>query len=249
MAKKPYFNNYDITKEQWLYDSLVRESIDIYGEEMMYIPRTLTNYDPVYGADDQSSYSQAIMIPIYIENVKGFGGDGTLMGKFGIEVRDRMSFSVSQSVFSEEVGTVTNQTRPNEGDLVFFPLNNKCFQIKYVEKFEMFYPLGALYTWKMECELFEYSNEIMNTGIPQIDSLQKQFSQIVTGQAGLLKTETNKPILTENSFYIMTEGLPGDPKPLPGDDSEEIEKEAAEFVDFSIEDPFSEKYFEHLKDS
>jgi hypothetical protein len=235
-GKSVYFGNYKSSREQWLLDSLVRESIDIYGESMYYCPRTLNNYNTTYGADDQSSYQRAILIPIYIENVKGFGGDGTFMSKFGIEIRDRMMFSISQSVFSEEVGNVTGQVRPNEGDLIYFPLNNKCFQIKYVEKFEMFYPLGALYTWKVDCELFEYSSERMETGIPEIDSLDQRFSMDVTDFG--LRTETGQVITDEDGKIIMSEK--GGVHRVAADDSAEIEEESSEFIDFSVADPFSE---------
>ena len=102
---------------------------------MYYIPRKLNNYDPVYGADDQSSYEQAIMIEMYIKSINGFSGDGSFLSKFGLEIRDQVVFSVAQRIFSEEVGTVTTQVRPNEGDLIYFPLNNKCFQIKFVNKY------------------------------------------------------------------------------------------------------------------
>ena len=80
----------------------------------------------------------------------GFKGDGEFVAKFGIEIRDRIVLSVSQSVFALEIGSVIKVPRPNEGDLIYFPLNHKCFQIKYVEKFEMFYALGALDVWKIE---------------------------------------------------------------------------------------------------
>ena len=103
---------------------------------MYYIPRKLNNYDAVYGADDQSSYENAYPIEIYIKNVDGFQGDGNFMSKFGLEIRDRVVFSMAQRIFNEEIGTFTNQVRPNEGDLIYFPLNKKCFQIKYVNKFK-----------------------------------------------------------------------------------------------------------------
>lgn len=235
-GKSVYFGNYQSSMEQRLLDSLVVESINIYGETMYYCPRKLTNYDPVYGADDQSIYNLAITLPVYIENVKGFGGDGTFMSKFGIEIRDRVVFSISQTTFADEVGVVTGQIRPNESDLIYFPLNNKCFQIKYVEKFEMFYPLGALYTWKLECELFEYGSEEMTTGIPEIDSLQTKFSMDVFDWS--LRTEAGYMIMDENNNVIMDEK--GGVHLVKADDSEEIEEEANVFIDFSVLDPFSD---------
>lgn len=242
-GKSVYFGNYQSSREQWLLDSLVKESINIYGESMYYCPRHLTNYDDVYGADDQSVYNLAIMVPIYIENVKGFGGDGTFMSKFGIEIRDRVTFSISQTEFTELVGVTTGQVRPNESDLIYFPLNNKCFQIKYVEKFEVFFALGALYTWKMECELFEYASEKMLTGIPEIDSLQTLFDMDVADWS--LLTESGKTIMTESNCFIMSEK--GGVHLVKTDDSAEIEKESNTFIDFTILDPFSEGAIGHPK--
>ena len=131
----------------------------MYGEDMYYCPRVLKNYDPLYTADDSSEYDSAYLVELYIKSVDGFSGDGNFLSKFGVEIRDQVVFSIAQRVFNQEIGTQTKQIRPNEGDLIYFPLNNKCFQIKYVNKFEMFYQFGALQTWELTCELFEYSNE------------------------------------------------------------------------------------------
>lgn len=205
---------------------------------MYYIPRKLNNYDEVYGADDQSSYENAYMIEMYIKNIDGFQGDGTFMSKFGLEIRDRIIFSVAQRIFSEEVGSFTTQVRPNEGDLIYFPLNKKCFQIKYVNKHEMFYQLGALQTWELTCELFEYSGETLNTGIPEIDILQKKFD---TNQySWALKDENGDILLDEEGNILVLEGSSINDI-IPSADNDEIQKESDLFVDFTAYDPFSER--------
>lgn len=236
MATNFFFNNFNSSQEQLLLENLVIESIKIYGHDIYYVPRKLNNYDDVYGADDQSSYEQAIMIEMYIKSINGFTGDGSFMSKFGLEIRDQVVFSVAQRIFSEEVGSSTNQTRPNEGDLIFFPLNNKCFQIKYVNKQEFFYQLGALQTWEMTCELFEYSGETIATGILEIDALQTKFS--TNALDWTLKTEDGDILTDEDGNYLVLEGSSvGDL--VPADDSDEIQKESDTFVDFSTKDPFS----------
>lgn len=202
---------------------------------MYYIPRKLNNYDSVYGADDQSSYENAYSIELYIKSIDGFSGDGDFMSKFGVEIRNQVVFSVAQRRFNDEVGEYTTQPRPNEGDLIYFPLNKKCFQIKYVEKFEMFYQLGALQTWEMTCELFEYSNENFNTGIPEIDILQTKFDQNQFDWE--IKTQDGYSIMTEEDDYIVLESAPN----IAGSDNAEIQKESDLFVDWSTVDPFSEK--------
>ena len=234
-----FFNNYKNSQEQLLLDSLVSESIAIFGESMIYCPRKLNNFNPLYTEDTTSSYEQAFLIPIYIENVMGFKGDGEFVAKFGIEIRDRIVLSVSQSVFALEIGSVIKVPRPNEGDLIYFPLNDKCFQIKYVEKFEMFYALGALYVWKMECELFEYSSEILATGIPNIDTLQTQFDLNVVDWT--IRNEDGTTLLDESHNYICIEGSAvGQKDEL--DASLTLEQESNKIIDFSILDPFSEGY-------
>jgi len=223
--------------EQQLLENLIIESIRIYGQDMYYIPRKLHNYDSVYGADDQSSYEFAYPIEIYIKSVDGFAGDGNFMSKFGIEIRDQVIFSVSQKIFNQEIGEYTTQVRPNEGDLIFFPLNKKCFQVKYVNKFEMFYQLGALQTWEMTCELFEYSGETLKTGIPEIDVLQKKYSTNVLDWS--LLNESGARLIDETGDYITLEGSSVG-NLIVGDDSDEIQTESNEFVDWSRADPFSE---------
>jgi len=237
MATNFFFNNFQASQEQLLLENLIIESIKIYGQDMYYIPRKLNNYDAVYGADDQSSYENVYEIEMYIKSVDGFSGDGNFMSKFGIEIRDQVVFSMAQRIFSQEVGTYTTQVRPNEGDLIYFPLNKKCFQIKYVNKFEMFYQLGALQTWEVTCELFEYSGETLNTGIPEIDSLQKKFD---TNQYHwTLKTEDSEYIVTEDGELIVLEGSSID-NIIVSADNDEIQKESDQFVNFSAIDPFSE---------
>jgi hypothetical protein len=159
------------------------------------------------------------------------------MSKFGIEIRDQVIFSVAQRIFNEEVGTYTTQPRPNEGDLVFFPLNKKCFQVKYVNKFEMFYQLGALQTWELTCELFEYSGELLKTGIPEIDSLQKSFSTNILDWT--IDDQFGIPIVTEDGDYITLEGSSINDL-IPASDNSEIQTESDLFIDFTSIDPFSE---------
>jgi len=238
IATNFFFNNYQSSQEQLLLENLIIEAIRQYGEDMYYIPRKLNNYDEVYGADDQSSYENAYPIELYIKSVDGFSGDGNFMSKFGIEIRDQVIFSVARRIFNEEVGTFTTQVRPNEGDLIYFPLNEKCFQIKYVNKHEMFYQLGALQTWELTCELFEYSGELMNTGIPQIDSLQKKFD---TNQySWAIKDVTGDMLLDEEGNVLVLEGSSINDL-IPGADNDEIQRESDLFVDFTAYDPFSER--------
>jgi len=237
MATNFYFNNFSSFQEQLLIENLIIEAIKIYGEDMFYLPRNINNLDKVYTADDQSSYTLALPIEMYIKSVDGFSGDGNFMSKFGLEIRDQVIFSVAQRVFNEEIGNGLSLSRPREGDLVYFPLNRKCFQIKYVNKQEMFYQLGALQTWELTCELFEYSNEDMDTGIAEIDALQTRLSTNILDRA--IMDEGNFYLMDENGDYLVQEAYNLETITGTGG-NDAIQDETDDFVDFSVYDPFSE---------
>ena len=237
MATNFYFNNFQNSQEQLRIENLIIESIKIYGQDMYYVPRVIKNKDEIYGADDISEYNRVYPVEFYIKSVDGFTGDGNFMSKFGLEIRDQVVFSIAQRVFYEEVGVDSNLLRPNEGDLIHFPLNNKLFKIMYVNKFEMFYQLGALQTWEITCELFEYSSEKFNTGIPEIDSIQKNLSLNIFDWA--LLDEDGERILDENSDYIVMENFTLETLDAIADNSF-IQSETDDFLDFTERDPFSE---------
>lgn len=205
---------------------------------MYYVPRTLRNKDEVYGEDDISTYDSATLVEFYIKNVDGFGGDGNFMSKFGLEIRDQVTFVIAKRVFDEEIGVAANYPRPREGDLIYFPLNRKLFQIKYVDNKPIYYPMGALQTYELTCELFEYSGEQFNTGISEIDDIQDKLSMnlfdygVLTEDGFVLATEDNDLIVLE-TFNVETID--------PLADNDTIEKEALDFLDFTERDPFSEK--------
>jgi len=232
-----FFNNYASSKEQELLNNLIVEATNIHGLDCYYVSRNINKKDNLYYADDQSSYTNAYMVALYINNVDGFQGDGNLMSKFGLEIRDQIVLSIPIQSFNTEIGAYTAQLRPNEGDIIFFPFNKKCFQIKYVDKFEMFFMLGKVYTYRLTCELFEYSNETFNTGIADIDAIQTNFSTNIIDWAVL--DETGAPVLTEDSDYIVSEKY--DLEVIaPTTENEEIQSESDNFIDFSEANPFAE---------
>jgi hypothetical protein len=237
MATNFYFNNFKASGEQTLLEDLIIESIKIYGEDVYYVPRNLGRFDALYTADDQSYYNSAISVEMYIKSVDGFNGDGNFMSKFGLEIRDQVVFSIAQRVFANEVGRQHDLVRPREGDIVFFPLNNKCFQIKYVNKFEMFYQLGGLQTWELTCELFEYSNEDFDTGVPEIDAIQDRLSTNILDYS--ITDESGYYLLDENGDYIVFDNYNLDTIVGTGT-NDIIQMESDNFLDWSVHDPFSE---------
>ena len=166
MATNKYFINYNSKYEQNLIEDLVVETIKIHGLDFYYIPRELANQPDVFGDDPMSSFKQHFIIEMFIESVDGFEGDGDYISKFGLEIRDSAKFVVSKKRFVN----VTNLPRPLEGDLIFFPLNKKFFEIKFVEHENPFYQLGKNYVYSLSVELFQFSEENINTQIEEIDT-------------------------------------------------------------------------------
>lgn len=232
-----YFNNFRSSSEQQLIEDLIIESIKIYGNDMFYLPRRYGNLDPVYTEDAASFYDRAYPIELYIKSVDGFQGDGDFLSKFGVQIRDRVTFTMARRIFSDEVGSNEGTTRPFEGDIIYFPLNKKLFKIMFVEHEAIFYQLGSLQTFDVICELFEYSGETFSTGIPEVDVLTKKYefdftdSGLLTETGDLLTDEQeNLPILFEN--YSQKNDIL--------DDGDMFQQQANGFLDFTEIDPFAE---------
>jgi|TARA_Y100000034_G_scaffold35051_1_gene42998 hypothetical protein len=176
MPTNSYFRNFDAKNEQELLHSLVSEAIQIYGHDVSYIPRTLVNEDTILGEDSISEYKDAHSVEMFIKSVDGFEGEGDLISKFGLEVRDQIVFSLARRAWEGlDIGT-----RPKEGDLIYFPLTEKLFQIMFVEHETPFYQTGALPTFDLTCELFTYSDEKIDTGIEEVDVIEQKQSLVRT---------------------------------------------------------------------
>ena len=169
-----YFND-KVRSEQDLYESLVIESMQLYGQDVYYLPRTIVNKDPILFDDIPSHFPSSYKIEMYIDNVDGFSGEGHLFSKFGIEIRDQATFIVSRRRWAETVSSFDNDIDgdlPQEGDLIYLPLSKSIFQIMLVEREVPFYQLSNLNVVKLECELFEYNDETLDTGIAEIDNVE-----------------------------------------------------------------------------
>ena len=145
----------------------------MYGHDVYYLPRKIVNEDTILGDAADSSFEDAYEVEMYLEGVEGFEGEGDLYSKFGVEVRDTATFIISRRSWERFVSLDTNLAtglRPNEGDLIYFPLSKSVFEIKFVEHENPFYQLGKLYTFKMTCDLFEYSGEDFDTNIEALDT-------------------------------------------------------------------------------
>ena len=160
------FFTHGTRNEQFLQQNLVEEYLKMFGMDILYIPRQLIRKDGVFNEEVISEFDDSYIIEAYLENNEGFQGGGDLLTKFGIRQTDEITMVISQQRFSDLISQfllldkdVEVGERPQEGDLIYFPLSSNYFEIKFVEHEEPFYQLGKGYIFKLQCELFEYQDE------------------------------------------------------------------------------------------
>jgi hypothetical protein len=210
----------------------------MYGKDMYYIPRTKNNVSDVFRDVQYSTYDNPIFVEMYIRNVDGFQGDGEFLSKFGVEVRDQITFTMAQRVFNEEVGKYINESRPLEGDLIWFPLTAALYQIKYVNKKAIFYQMGALQTYDIVCELYEGNSDTFNTGIAEIDTKYNSLS--LAEDTYFIITENGNTLVTEYGEAILNENFSIDAIDVQADNDVYDKSSNIDFIDFTEIDPFSE---------
>ena len=181
MPRNPYFS-LGTKSEQNLYEDIVVEGLRIYGHDVYYLPRKIINEDAVFNETLLNEYGKAFMIEMYVETIDGFEGEGDILSKFGLEMRDQMTLVVANRRWEQLVGRFqeTKEVRPQEGDLIYFPLVKGLFEIHYVQEESPFYQIQNIPTFKLKLELFEYSSESINTGIDEIDSFETDFANRTT---------------------------------------------------------------------
>ena len=160
--------------EQNLYQDLVDEQIRLFGSDIYYITRK-TIRDQALNQIVFSEFSEKIVIEAMLQNVEGFGNQSEFISKFGLRVTDEITFTMSVRRWEQESTRLNNlevESRPNEGDLIFFPLTGDLYEIKFVEREAPFYQLGKLYFFTMTCEIYEVGSEDIDTGIPEIDDIE-----------------------------------------------------------------------------
>ena len=186
MATNPYFRH-NVRSEQNLYEDLIIESIQMYGQDVYYIPREVVHRDMIFDDSILSRFKHAYKVETYVESVDGFEGEQELFSKFGVEIRDAVTLIMARRRWNTEIRAYEEaQTgnalspndgrntyyRPREGDLIHFPMTGGTFQIMRVEDDNPFYQLGNLPTFRLRCEKFEYSDEDFDTGIEEIDRME-----------------------------------------------------------------------------
>ena len=201
--------------EQALYEDLMIEQLRIYGQDVYYLPRNTAGLDNIFGEDNSSSFDDAYMIEMYVDNVDGYEGEKELMSKFGLDIQDDATFTVARRRWEQFISVDNNllvSSRPNEGDLIYWPKGNKLFEITFVDHDDPFYQVQNLPTYKLKCKTFEYASEVIDTGIAELDAIEDNNSLDMLSHQLSLETATGTgAIALENSVdgaiasYIVLE--------------------------------------------
>jgi len=188
MALNPFFLQ-GSSNEQFLVQDIINEQLKIYGIEVYYLPRKIFKTDNIIREIQSSKFDDSFLIEAYLNNYDGYAPDSDIMTKFGLRLKNEISLTISRERYEEFIapflegisagireGRITEYdfadliTRPKEGDLIYFPLGERLFEIKRVESEKPFYQLGSNYTYELSCELYEYENELIDTSIEEVDN-------------------------------------------------------------------------------
>ena len=188
MALNPFFTQ-GTKNEQNLVQDLINEQLKIYGVECYYIPRKYLTTNTVIREVVQSKFDDSYPLEAYVNNFDVYQGNGTVLSKFGIEVQQDINLTISKDRFENYITPLIRNeagiklsTRPKEGDLIWFPLDDRLYEIKFVEHAKPFYQLKELYVYELQCEVFRYEDETVDTGIGDIDDETEEigYSQTLT---------------------------------------------------------------------
>ena len=205
MAVSRYFNK-SYYGEQNVLEDLAIESIKINGIDGYYLPRTLISVDQIFTEDDLSIFKRGHLIEMYPKNTQGFGGEKEILSKFGVEIREQITFVVSKRRFQEEIGDAYIDTKPNrplEGDIIYFPINRSIYEVKFVDHDIPFYEILKNYVYELKCEKYEYSSERITTGIPEIDDVTTDITLISANTATTQDSGAQNAVIQNGSDGLI----------------------------------------------
>ena len=211
MALNPFFLQ-GSQGEQRLVQDLINEHLRIYGVEVTYIPRKFVARETIMEEVTSSKFDDNFLIEAYVNTYEGYSGSGDILTKFGMSLRDEVTLTLSKERFEDFIAPfldampeseVEVSTRPREGDLIYFPLGQRLFEVKFVEHEKPFYQLGKNYVYELKCELFEYEDEVIDTDIDEIDTQIQDEGFITTlNLVGTGRTATATATLSQPTGYI-----------------------------------------------
>ena len=249
--------------EKRLYEDLIVEGLKIYGHDVYYLPRTLVNRDLILGEDTTSRFDDSWMVEMYVESTEGFAGQQEIVSKFGLEIREDTTFMVSKRAWDYHVGlkdSLIATGRPNEGDIIYYPLMNSFFEIQFVEDQEPFFALGQLPVYKLRVTRWEYSSEKLDTGLEAIDGAEDKYtldqlnykfsleSGVETGEGSILLEQdlpTGEPAFLLNEDFsesvIQTQSAYASNTDLDTEAGFDTSSALDDILDFTERNPFGDE--------
>ena len=214
MPTNHYFSKGTVS-EQLLYEDLAIEAIQIYGHDVYYLPRTMVNKDELFGESPLSKFTDAYMVEMYMDTNEGFEGEKEIISRFGLEIRDETTFTVSRRRWLDLVSSNSNlisALRPNEGDWIYMPTVGRLLEISFVDKDDPFYQLDNLPVYKLFTRTVEYSSEDLDTGIEAIDAIETErstdaYDWQILGEQTARATLYNCKIELERGTDIYADGV------------------------------------------
>ena len=207
----PYFLQ-GSSSEQRLVQDLINEQLRMYGQDIVYIPRNIINKNTILKEITSSKFDDSFRIEAYLVNYEGFGGQGDILSKFGVKTTDEVTFIISKERYEDFISPFISlnpqiqlKSRPEEGDLIYLPLDNTIFEIKYVEGKKPFYQLNNLYVYELRCEVMDYeADDVINTSINEVDESVKDFGYITKLiMVGLGATSTSATVELASSLAVV----------------------------------------------
>ena len=244
MPTNVYFNT-GTKPEQRLYENLIIEQLRAFGQDVYYLPRKLVNEDTLFGEDTLSSFNDAYQVEMYLDNIEGYEGQKEMMTRFGLDMQDEATWVVSKRRFEQLISLDQNlivSSRPNEGDLIYFPKAKKLFEIGFVDHDDPFYQINNLPVFKMRCRTFEYSHEEFATGVSTIDKIETDESLDAMQYQFVLEEGTDSGtnyLITEDGDFIVQEEQLIDTIDSSADNIF-FETQGDSILDFSEVNPFGE---------
>jgi uncharacterized membrane protein len=236
MALNPFFLQ-GSSSEQRLVQELINEQLRMYGVDVTYIPRKIVNKDTIFNEIESSKFDDNYTIEAYVNTFEGHSGAGDILTKFGMSLKDELTITISKERYDDYIATFLSgesedeiilASRPREGDLVYFPLGQRLFEVKFVEHEDPFYQLGKNYVYQLKCELFEYEDEVISTSVEEIDTQIKEEGYITTLQVlGIGETASASAVINigyvrqiflnnDGSGYTTTPIVQFDDSPVSG---------------------------------
>ena len=212
MPLSPFFLN-GSPSEQRLVQDLVNEHLQLFGQDILYLPRKIVNRNTVIREITASKFDDSFRLEAYLANVDGFGTPSDVLSKFGVRAQDEVTLIVSKERYDDFITPFLklypaedrlNAQTPNEGDLIYLPLDNALFEIKYIERKVPFYQLNDLFMYEFRCEIFEPEDEVIDLPDGLTDKEGVEVDDIVGSTSGQVVTLQMEKDTSQNAVAYVS---------------------------------------------